>query len=191
MVVAVMLLLGMKGLPLLIQRTIARTVMLQESIDKGQFGELWLGKWWGEVAMKIFSSMEEHSWFRETETYQTVMLHHENILGFVAADNKDNGIWTRLWLVPDYHEHGSLFDDLNRYTVTVERMITLTLSTASGLAHLHMEMVGTQGKSAIARRDLKSKNNLGKMNGTCCIADLGLAVRHNSTTDIIAIAPNY
>lgn len=49
----------------------------------------------------------------------------------------------------DYHEHGSLFDYLNRYTVTVEGMIKLALSTASGLAHLHMEIVGTQGNLKI------------------------------------------
>lgn len=59
----------------------------------------------------------------------------------------DNGTWTQLWLVSDYHEHGSLFDYLNRYTVTVEGMIKLSLSTASGLAHLHMEIVGTQGET--------------------------------------------
>uniref|UniRef100_A0A3B5BAN8 TGF-beta receptor type-1 n=1 Tax=Stegastes partitus TaxID=144197 RepID=A0A3B5BAN8_9TELE len=134
------------GLPLLVQRTIARTIILQESIGKGRFGEVWRGKWRGEeVAVKIFSSREERSWFREAEIYQTVMLRHENILGFIAADNKDNGTWTQLWLVSDYHEHGSLFDYLNRYTVTVEGMIKLSLSTASGLAHLHMEIVGTQG----------------------------------------------
>lgn len=64
----------------------------------------------------------------------------------------DNGTWTQLWLVSDYHEHGSLFDYLNRYTVTVEGMIKLSLSTASGLAHLHMEIVGTQGNgTAVAR----------------------------------------
>lgn len=57
----------------------------------------------------------------------------------------DNGTWTQLWLVSDYHEHGSLFDYLNRYTVTIEGMIKLALSAASGLAHLHMEIVGTQG----------------------------------------------
>lgn len=61
----------------------------------------------------------------------------------------DNGTWTQLWLVSDYHEHGSLFDYLNRYTVTVEGMIKLALSTASGLAHLHMEIVGTQGNLTI------------------------------------------
>lgn len=27
--------------------------------------------------------------YRESEIYQTVMLRHENILGFIAADNKD------------------------------------------------------------------------------------------------------
>lgn len=45
----------------------------------------------------------------------------------------------------DYHEHGSLFDYLNRYSVTIEGMIKLALSAASGLAHLHMEILGTQG----------------------------------------------
>ncbi|KAG7257639.1 hypothetical protein CRUP_004945 [Coryphaenoides rupestris] len=179
------------GLPLFVQRTVARTIVLQEIIGKGRFGEVWRGRWrGGDVAVKIFSSREERSWFREAEIYQTIMLRHDNILGFIAADNKDNGTWTQLWLVSDYHEHGSLFDYLNRYSVTIEGMIKLALSAASGLAHLHMEILGTQGKPGIAHRDLKSKNILVKKNCTCAIADLGLAVRHDSSTDTIDIAPN-
>ncbi|KAK7878761.1 hypothetical protein WMY93_030921 [Mugilogobius chulae] len=179
------------GLPLFVQRTVARTIVLQEIIGKGRFGEVWRGRWrGGDVAVKIFSSREERSWFREAEIYQTIMLRHENILGFIAADNKDNGTWTQLWLVSDYHEHGSLFDYLNRYSVTTEGMIKLALSAASGLAHLHMEILGTQGKPGIAHRDLKSKNILVKKNCTCAIADLGLAVRHDSASDTIDIAPN-
>lgn len=46
------------------------------------------------------------------------------------------------------------------------------------------------GKPGIAHRDLKSKNILVKKNLTCAIADLGLAVRHESVTDTIDIAPN-
>lgn len=79
----------MLGLPLLVQRTIARQIRLGEIIGKGRYGEVWCGHWRGEnVAVKIFSSREERSWFREAEIYQTVMLRHENILGFIAADNK-------------------------------------------------------------------------------------------------------
>lgn len=84
-----MFLFCLAGLPLLVQRTIARSIVLQETIGKGRFGEVWRGKWRGEdVAVKIFSSRDERSWFREAEIYQTIMLRHENILGFIAADNK-------------------------------------------------------------------------------------------------------
>lgn len=77
------------GLPLLVQRSIARQVQLLDVIGKGRFGEVWRGRWRGEnVAVKIFSSREERSWFREAEIYQTVMLRHDNILVFIAADNK-------------------------------------------------------------------------------------------------------
>ncbi|XP_052591995.1 TGF-beta receptor type-1-like, partial [Peromyscus californicus insignis] len=186
------LLPGMKGLPLLVQRRIARTIVLQESVGKDQFEEVCLGKWWGEeVAVKIFSPTKERLWFQEAEFYQTVMLRHENILGFVVADNKDNGTWTQLWLVSDYLEHGPLFDYSNRYSVTVEGMTKLSLSMADNLAHLHMEIVGTQGKPAIAHGDLKSKTILVRNNGTCCITNLGLAMRQDSATHTIDIAPNH
>ncbi|XP_063982705.1 TGF-beta receptor type-1 isoform X4 [Diachasmimorpha longicaudata] len=182
---------GSVGLPLLVQRSIARQIQLVETIGKGRFGEVWRGRWRGEnVAVKIFSSREERSWFREAEIYQTVMLRHDNILGFIAADNKDNGTWTQLWLITDYHEKGSLFDFLNRTTVDVNGMMRMALSMATGLAHLHMEIVGTQGKPAIAHRDLKSKNILVKTNGTCAIGDLGLAVRHDVITDTVDIQLN-
>lgn len=52
---------------------------------KGRYGEVWRGTWMGEsVAVKIFSSRDEQSWFRETEIYNTVQLRHDNILGTAA-----------------------------------------------------------------------------------------------------------
>ncbi|KAL6034591.1 hypothetical protein STEG23_006608 [Scotinomys teguina] len=65
---AVMLLPGTNSSLLLFQRTVTRTIVLQETIGKDQFGKVCRGKWWGgEIAVKIFSSREEHLWFRETD----------------------------------------------------------------------------------------------------------------------------
>lgn len=73
----------------MVQRTIARQIHLIETVGKGRYGEVWRGQWRAEnVAVKIFLSRDEKSWKREAEIYQTVMLRHENILGFIAADNK-------------------------------------------------------------------------------------------------------
>jgi len=179
------------GLPILVQRSIARQVSLLECVGKGRFGEVWRGHWRGEsVAVKIFSSRDEKSWFRESEIYQTVMLRHENVLGFIASDNKDEGVVTQLWLVTEYYENGSLFDYLSRSLVGGRQMIRMAISIATGLSHLHMDIIGTQGKPAIAHRDLKSRNILVKKDLSCSIADLGLCVRHNSITDEFDIPIN-
>ncbi|GAB1288179.1 Bone morphogenetic protein receptor type-1B [Apodemus speciosus] len=179
------------GLPLLVQRTIAKQIQMVKQIGKGRYGEVWMGKWRGEkVAVKVFFTTEEASWFRETEIYQTVLMRHENILGFIAADIKGTGSWTQLYLITDYHENGSLYDYLKSTTLDAKSMLKLAYSSVSGLCHLHTEIFSTQGKPAIAHRDLKSKNILVKKNGTCCIADLGLAVKFISDTNEVDIPPN-
>ncbi|XP_039624401.1 bone morphogenetic protein receptor type-1A-like isoform X1 [Polypterus senegalus] len=179
------------GLPLLVQRTIAKQIQMVHHIGKGRYGEVWLGRWRGEkVAVKVFFSREEASWFRETEIYQTVLMRHENILGFIAADIKGTGAFTQLLLITDYHENGSLYDYLKFTTLDTKSLLKLAYSAACGLCHLHTEIYGTQGKPAIAHRDLKSKNVLMKKNGTCCIADLGLAVKFNSDTNEVDIPLN-
>ncbi|XP_056111602.1 bone morphogenetic protein receptor, type IAb [Rhinichthys klamathensis goyatoka] len=176
------------GLPLLVQRTIAKQIQMVRQIGKGRYGEVWLGRWRGEkVAVKVFFTREEASWFRETEIYQTVLMRHENILGFIAADIKGTGAFTQLFLITDYHENGSLYDYLKYTTLDTQALLRLAYSAACGLCHLHTEIYGTQGKPAIAHRDLKSKNILIKKNGTCCIADLGLAVKYNSDTNEVDV----
>ncbi|KAL6068069.1 hypothetical protein STEG23_001422, partial [Scotinomys teguina] len=108
---AAMLLPGMKGSPLLVWRKIARTIKLQGSIGKGQFGEVWRGKWQGEVAVKIFSSREEHRWFQETDIYQTVIAltteeaqkRKKSLQGTMTVTKSDFEIFKRM--------KGSLNDD--------------------------------------------------------------------------------
>ncbi|XP_052016726.1 serine/threonine-protein kinase receptor R3 isoform X2 [Apodemus sylvaticus] len=179
------------GLPFLVQRTVARQVALVECVGKGRYGEVWRGSWHGEsVAVKIFSSRDEQSWFRETEIYNTVLLRHDNILGFIASDMTSRNSSTQLWLITHYHEHGSLYDFLQRQTLEPQLALRLAVSAACGLAHLHVEIFGTQGKPAIAHRDLKSRNVLVKSNLQCCIADLGLAVMHSQSSDYLDIGNN-
>uniref|UniRef100_A0A1A8C9E2 Activin receptor type-1 n=1 Tax=Nothobranchius kadleci TaxID=1051664 RepID=A0A1A8C9E2_NOTKA len=179
------------GLPFLVQRTVARQITLNECVGKGRYGEVWRGQWQGEnVAVKIFSSRDEKSWFRETEIYNTVLLRHENILGFIASDMTSRNSSTQLWLITHFHEMGSLYDYLQLSTLDASCCLRMALSIASGLAHLHVEIFGTQGKPAIAHRDLKSKNILVKKNGQCCIADLGLAVMHFQDTNELDVGNN-
>ncbi|XP_071022027.1 activin receptor type-1-like isoform X2 [Oncorhynchus clarkii lewisi] len=179
------------GLPYLVQRTMARQISLVECIGKGRYGEVWRGTWMGEsVAVKIFSSRDEQSWFRETEIYNTVQLRHDNILGFIASDMTSQNSTTQLWLITHFHQLGSLYDFLQYSSLDPEGCLRMCLSVACGLVHLHTEILSCQGKPAIAHRDLKSRNILVKMNGQCCIADLGLAVMHSQTSDYLDVGNN-
>ncbi|KAG5877815.1 hypothetical protein JTB14_013744 [Gonioctena quinquepunctata] len=80
------------GVPMMVQRTISKQIEMQKPVGKGRYGEVWLAKWREEkVAVKIFLTTEEASWLRETDIYQTVLMRHDNILGFIAADTKIHG----------------------------------------------------------------------------------------------------
>ncbi|XP_029012928.1 serine/threonine-protein kinase receptor R3 [Betta splendens] len=179
------------GLPYLVQRTMARQISLAHCVGKGRYGEVWRGTWMGEsVAVKIFSSRDEQSWFRESKIYNTVQLRHDNILRFIASDMTSKNSSTQLWLVTHFHELGSLYDFLQHSSLEPEGCLRMCLSVACGLVHLHTEIVSYQEKPAIAHRDLKSRNILVKRNRQCCIADLGLAVMHSQSHDYIDVGNN-
>ncbi|CAG9812554.1 unnamed protein product [Phaedon cochleariae] len=179
------------GLPILVQRTISKQIQMIHSVGKGRYGEVWLAKWRGtRVAVKVFFTTEEQSWFRETEIYQTVLMRHENVLGFIAADIKGTGSYTQMLLITDYHDNGSLYDYLQDRCLEPAGLLLMAHSIAAGLSHLHTEIFGTKGKPAIAHRDIKSKNILVKRNGECCLADFGLAVKFLSDAKEIDVPPN-
>ncbi|XP_077269621.1 type I BMP receptor saxophone isoform X2 [Temnothorax americanus] len=171
------------GLPLLVQRTLAKQVALVECLGNGSGGgfggEVWRGVWHGEnVAVKIYFSRDEAAWARETEVYsQLLPSRHDNILGYIGSDMTSRASCTQLWLVMQYHPLGSLFDHLNRspHPLTPHQTLNICLSIANGLLYLHTEIHGTKGKPAMAHRNLKSKNILVKTNGGCVIADFALA----------------
>lgn len=166
------------GFPQCVQRTIARQIKLYyPCIGKGRFGEVYKGEWRGEhVAVKTFNSADEKSWENECNIYNTSGFRHENILGFIAADNIDRGTYTELWLIFEFHEKGSLYDYLLVNTLTPQQAFKMAYSIVNGLVHLHMPIECCKGKPALAHCDLKSKNILVKADLSCCIGDLGLAL---------------
>lgn len=179
------------GLPFLVQSTVARQVVMVEMIGKGRYGEVWKGLYHGEsIAVKTFSSRDEASWDRETEIYNTVLLRHDNILGYLASDMTSRNSCTQLWLIMHFHVNGSLYDYLQRVELSRQSMLLLAYSAAAGLVHLHTEILGKQGKPAIAHRDIKSKNILVKKDGSCCIGDLGLAVIHCRENNYLNLGNN-
>ena len=181
------------GLPFLQPRTVAKEIQLLELVGQGRFGRVHRGIWRGDfVAVKIFSTVDEDSWFRETDIYNTVLLRHDNILTCLGSDMISKDGVTELWLVTHYHQFGSLYDYLNKSTVQLDKNLfaQLAISAINGLVHLHWDISGTHNKPAIAHRDLKSKNLLVKDGCTICIADFGMAVRDQNRKDLEEAAHN-
>jgi len=126
----------------------------------------------------------------ECNIYNTNGFRHENILGFIAADNIDRGTYTELWIITEFHSNGSLFDFLNLNTISINELLKMSISIVNGLDHLHTPIESCTGKPALAHCDLKSKNILVKSSYECCIADFGLAVRFNSENNKLDVGTN-
>ena len=180
------------GIPLLSKRTIAQELALQTCVGVGRYGEVWRGKCMGEtVAIKIFHTSEEAMWNREARCYQTILLRHENILGFIAADIQGTGTETKYILITEFYEYGSLYDFLQSHSFDFRILFRLAYSAISGIAYIHREICGQKkyndthamGKPAMVHRNIKTKNILVKDNLTCVIGDLGLAIRLDSVTE--------
>lgn len=157
-----------------------KPVQLSELRAHGRFGQVWKGTMSTEIiAVKIFPLKEKLSWMSEQEIYKLPHMKHENILRFIAAEKRDD----KLWLISQFHDHGSLCDYLKGHTLTWIEMLKIGETMAKGLAYLHDDIpsVGIiEAKPSIAHRDFKSKNVLLKSDLTACIADFGLALKFDA-----------
>lgn len=166
--------------PLFRNATLYTHCTLMERIGHGRFGKVWQGRCGTDVvAVKVFPQEDYNSWVSEVGMYETDHLLHPHILRYLGRDIREEYPGRSVyWIITEYHELGSLMEYLQRKTVTLREFTVMCETAAAGLAHLHLEKTinGTL-KPSIAHRDLKSKNILVKRDGSCCISDLGLAVK--------------
>ncbi|XP_059487863.1 activin receptor type-2A isoform X2 [Neocloeon triangulifer] len=158
-----------------------RPIQLLEIKARGRFGAVWKAQYKSDaiVAVKIFPIQDKQSWITEQEIFQLPHMQHDNILSFIAAEKRGEGLQAEFWLITAYHERGSLCEFLKANVVTWPELCRIAQSMARGLMHLHEEMAANsqQGrKPAVAHRDFKSKNVLLKRDLTACVADFGLAL---------------
>ncbi|KAK3729457.1 hypothetical protein RRG08_010113 [Elysia crispata] len=159
----------------------ALNLQLLELKAHGRYGSVWKGQLPDRfVAVKIFPIQDRQSWLAELEVYALPQMKHDNVLKFIASEERDDGDSAKLWLVTEYHDRGSLCDFLKGNVITWADLCKIGETMACGLAYLHDEIPSTpsaKGKPAVAHRDLKSKNVLLKQDLTACIADFGLALK--------------
>uniref|UniRef100_A0A8C9WMT7 Serine/threonine-protein kinase receptor n=1 Tax=Scleropages formosus TaxID=113540 RepID=A0A8C9WMT7_SCLFO len=157
-----------------------KPLQLLEIMARGRFGCVWKAQLLSDyVAVKIFPLQNKQSWQNEYEIYSLSGMRHDNLLQFIGAEKRGSNIDLELWLITAYHEKGSLTDYLKANVVSWSELCHIAQTMARGLAYLHEDRPGLKDghKSAIAHRDIKSKNVLLKSDLTACIADFGLALR--------------
>nr|XP_006815858.1 PREDICTED: TGF-beta receptor type-2 [Saccoglossus kowalevskii] len=173
------------------------SVQLDGLLARGQFAQIWKGSMVKDgiqrpVAVKIFSPDQYKSWAQETEFYTDlrVSLRHSHILEYITSRENINGTPQQHWIITAYHEHGSLRDYLTKYVISWNELCTMGKTLMSGLAQLHSYSTGQDyiPKIPVAHRDMKSSNVLVKCDGTCAIADFGLAMKLDPLTSIDELA---
>uniref|UniRef100_A0A671V628 Serine/threonine-protein kinase receptor n=1 Tax=Sparus aurata TaxID=8175 RepID=A0A671V628_SPAAU len=172
------------------QRTEPLPIKLEVLVGKGRFAEVWRacllhGETGGvntyeTVAVKVFPALEYASWRNECSIFSDPNMEHENVVRFLAAEERGLLGYThrKYWLVLAYHSLGNLQDFLTANTLSWGELVAMAASIAKGLAHLHSDTaLSGASKVPVAHRDLKSSNMVVKSRTECALCDFGLALR--------------
>ncbi|CAB3374502.1 Hypothetical predicted protein [Cloeon dipterum] len=160
----------------------AEHLKLIEVIGQGRYGSVWHATLRErEVAVKIFPNHYRNFFINERDIYSLPFMDHPALLTYFGCDERpgpEGG--TELILVLSYAPLGCLQDYLRKSTVDWSTFCRMSSAIASGLAHLHTEFSKSEkgrSKPCVSHRDLNTRNILVKPDLSCCICDLGLAMK--------------
>jgi ankyrin repeat protein len=144
---------------LLILDVSCEQIELEELIGRGEFGEVYRGKWRNtQVAVKKFFNHEDFL----TELEVLGPIRHPNIVLLMATSSEKS------MLLTEHLEKGSLSHFLaSDVQLSLTQKVNLALDILEGLIFLH--------SSSVIHRDLKPLNCLVDRSTRCKIADFGLA----------------
>uniref|UniRef100_A0A182JPZ3 Serine/threonine-protein kinase receptor n=1 Tax=Anopheles christyi TaxID=43041 RepID=A0A182JPZ3_9DIPT len=153
---------------------------LVSMIGQGKYGTVWKGIVNEQpVAVKIFAAQHRQYFLNERDIYTVPLLESPSLLTYFGSDERrtmDDRI--EYMLVLSLAPLGCLQDWLTDNSVPFSTFCRMGKSIANGLAHLHTEIrKGDLVKPCICHRDLNSRNILVKSDLSCCIGDLGFALK--------------
>lgn len=126
-------------------------IKLEVLVGKGRFAEVWKAcllqgvkggvNSYETVAVKVFPAVEYASWRNECSIFSDPKLEHENVVRFLAAEERGlpGHAHRKYWLVLAYHSLGNLQDFLTANILSWEELVAMAGSIARGLAHLHSD----------------------------------------------------
>ncbi len=116
---------------------------LTNNIEKGRYGEVWRGTLNElDVAVKLFLPHQKQYYLNEKDLYLLPFMDHEALPKFYGAEERieaDGGY--RYMIVMQYVSNGTLSNYLKENTIDWNILCKMCHSAASGLAHLHTDMV--------------------------------------------------
>ncbi|KAM9710710.1 TGF-beta receptor type-2 [Menidia menidia] len=179
-----------KAAPFPDERAELLPIKLEALVGKGRFAEVWKAHLlqgenagagsYETVAVKVFPAVEYASWRNECAIFSDPTLQHDNVVQFLAAEERrpPSHAPQTYWLVLAYHGLGNLQDFLTANTLSWEELVPMACSIAKGVAHLHSDTtLSGLSKVPVAHRDLKSSNIVVKNRKECALCDFGLALR--------------
>lgn len=149
-------------------------------IGRGKYGTVWQGMLNDQsVAVKIYPSQYKDYFLNEKDIYGLPAMVSPHILEYLGCDERrtlDDSI--EYLLVLALAPLGCLQDWLTQNVAPFDVYIKMTRSVAAGLSHLHTQQRMSAGqKPCIVHRDLNTRNILVKSDLSCCISDLGFALK--------------